>query len=32
MDGKVTMNVLAYGNIPFWIWETIFGKNPLSSE
>jgi hypothetical protein len=26
MDGKVTLNVLAYGYFPFWIWETIYGE------
>jgi hypothetical protein len=26
MGGKVTLNVLAYGIIPFWIWETIYGE------
>jgi hypothetical protein len=33
MDGKVALNVLASGNIPFCTWETIYGeKNPLNSE
>ncbi len=27
MGGKVTLNVLAYGIIPFRIWETIYEKN-----
>jgi hypothetical protein len=33
MDGKVILNVLAYGIIPFWIWETIYGKkHPVLNE
>jgi hypothetical protein len=32
INGKITLSVLAYGNIPFLIWETIYGKKPLSSE
>jgi hypothetical protein len=32
MNGKITLNVLAYGNIPFWIWDTIIENKPYSSE
>jgi hypothetical protein len=32
MNGKITLSVLVYGNIPFWIWETVYGKKPPSSE
>jgi hypothetical protein len=33
MNGKVTLIVLANRNLPFWIWETIYGeKKTLSSE
>ncbi len=32
MNGKITLNVLAYEIIPFWIRETIYGKKTLSSE
>jgi hypothetical protein len=24
INEKNTLSILAYGNIPFWIWETIY--------
>jgi hypothetical protein len=32
MNGKITLSVLVYGNIPLRIWEAVYGKKPPSSE